>query len=217
MKKNGKFAKRGIATKVMLVILAVMLVAGISVGSTLAWLSAQSNTLTNTFSDSNVKIKLDEAKIVDGEATNERIQTGGNEYKIIPGVKYTKDPTVYVLDETDIDCILFVKFEEENNPSTYFTYDSTLDDENSGWTQGNGTDVPANVWYRTVEADAAAAEKQWTLLADGITVKKTVETTDMTAAAAAKLTYTAYAVQAIGFEDDIAGAWTAAQGLEVAN
>lgn len=221
--KNGKFAKRGIATKVMLVILAVMLVAGISVGSTLAWLSAQSNEVTNVFTPSDVAIKLDEVIVVDGvvDAEGDRT-TSGNTYKVIPGVEYTKDPKVTVLTEadvaegqdyTDIDVILFVQMTETGSPATYYAYEFNA----TGWTPVHGE---TNVWYRVV--NNADTNKSFELLTDNkIVVKNTVKKGDMDAAAAAKLTFKAYAVQKVGFVEgetvNVANAWKAAQGLEAAN
>lgn len=76
---------------------AVMLVVG-SVAGTMAYLTSQ-DTVTNTFTVGKVQIKLDEAKVgTDGKALTgdsaERVK--GNEYHLIPGSTYDKDPTVTV-------------------------------------------------------------------------------------------------------------------------
>lgn len=193
--KNGKFAKRGVATKVLVMVLALMMVVGLSVGGTLAWLTSQTNEVVNTFTATDIKITLEET---------EGLTNGVWNNKVIPGVTYDKDPVVTVTSDTTVDCYLFVEFKEEGNPSTYFTYTSTLNTDN-GWTQGDGTDIPSNVWYRTVGVEDAT--KSWHLLAnDEITVKTSVTKDNMAAAAAAKLTYTAYAIQTEGF-DSAAKAW----------
>ena len=123
---------------------------------------------------------------------------------MIPGTEYTKDPTVTVADDSE-DCYLFVKFEELNSAPTYLTYTSTLTTA-GGWTQGDGTKIPANVWYREVKASDSV--KTWELLAGNtIAVKETVTNQNAEAAAQAKLVYTAYAVQMANM-DDAADAWS---------
>lgn len=130
---NGKFAKRkGVATKAMVMILAVMLIVGISVGGTLAWLTAQTDDVVNTFTTSDIEITLAESDNLD--------------LTMVPGYTITKDPKVTVVAGSE-KCYLFVKLEESDNFDDFMTYQIA-----AGWTQGNGTDIPANVWYRTVEA-----------------------------------------------------------------
>lgn len=96
------------AKKVLaLVLCAALLVAG-SVAATLAYLTFTTGVVTNTFTTGNVAITLDESVAdvygVKGNGTT----TTGNEYKLIPGHKYTKDPTVHVQAGSE-DCYLFVK------------------------------------------------------------------------------------------------------------
>ena len=94
---NGKFAKRkGIATKTMFMILAVVLIVGISVGGTLAWLTATTGPVTNTFTVGDINITLDET-------------TPAN-YKIVPGGESAKDPTITVLKGSE-NCYVYVTVE----------------------------------------------------------------------------------------------------------
>ena len=194
---KGKYAKRkGVATKAMVMILAVMLIVGISVGGTLAWLTAKTDPVVNTFTVGDINITLTETYNFDkdGDGTSDTWTA-----KLIPGSSYQKDPKVTVKAGSE-KCYLFVKFDEENNPTIYLTYTSNL--KPSEWTQGDGTAIPANVWYRVVEADATQ-DQSWYLLAGNdtyangcVTVKDTVTKGNMpTAANAPKLTYTAYACQ----------------------
>lgn len=91
---NGKFAKRkGVATKAMFVILAVVLIVGISVGGTLAWLTATSGPVTNTFTVGDINITLTE--------------TTPTNYKIVPGGEDNKDPTITVLKNSE-NCYVYV-------------------------------------------------------------------------------------------------------------
>lgn len=74
---------------------AVMLVA-MSVGATLAYLTS-SDSVTNTFTVGNVQIELWETDVnLAGEKDGET-PVKANEYKLMPGQSYIKDPTVTVL------------------------------------------------------------------------------------------------------------------------
>lgn len=176
--------------KIAVAAAAFALVLCFAVGGTLAWLTARTNTITNTFTKGDVKISLTETWNTD---TNSDSSNDVWQAQLIPGETYAKDPTVEVLSDTNVDCWLFVKFEELNDAATYLDYTSTLTTDN-GWTQGDGTDIPANVWYREVKA--ADSVKEWELLDDNeVTVKGSVTEDNMDDAADAKLVYTAYAAQ----------------------
>lgn len=175
--------------KYIALVLAFVLVAALSVGGTLAWLTAKTDAVTNTFTTAGIDITLTETFNTDtnNDGTNDKWQA-----QMIPGYSYTKDPKVEV-STTSEDCYLFVKFEEINNPSTYLTYTSALTAAN-GWTQGDGTNIPANVWYRKVMKNGTT--RFWELLSGNtVTVKDTVTKDNMGTAASAQLTYTAYASQ----------------------
>lgn len=62
---------------------------------TVAYLTA-SKSVTNTFTVGDVNIKLEETLIKDGEATNEKTEVG-NQYHMVPGESYVKDPTVTIV------------------------------------------------------------------------------------------------------------------------
>lgn len=188
---NGKFAKRkGIATKTMFMIMAVVLIVGISVGGTLAWLTATTGPVTNTFTVGDINIKLEE-HAYNPEITNVKLNDNpvtSQTYPLIPGTTYFKDPTVTVLANSE-DCYLFVKFEEDNKNTDVLTYTSKLD--GNGWTKLGDT----NVWYR--EVDKASENVSFELLEDNkVTVPGTLTKGNMPAAASTpKLTYTAAAIQ----------------------
>lgn len=172
---NGKFAKRkGVATKTMFMILAVVLIVGISVGGTLAWLTAQSETVTNTFATSDIKVELKE--------------TTGTEYKMVPGNTITKDPQATVLTGSE-ECWLFVKLVKSTNFDSYLEY--TMAD---GWAPVTGE---TNVYARKVTTDKIGTA--FNVLKDNqVTVKGTVTKADMNALTTATyptLTVTAYASQ----------------------
>ena len=179
-----------IERKMVSLVVAVSLIMGCLIGGTLAWLTDETDSVTNTFTVGNVAIALTETPNTDSD------NNGVNDCwkaQMIPGTRYSKDPKVSVTSDTNADCYLFVKFEEKDNPSDYLTYESTLTSAN-GWTQGDGTNIPSDVWYRTVAKDADL--KEWNLLKENcVTVKTSVTEDTMTEASKAKLIYTAYAVQ----------------------
>ena len=176
--------------KTLALLLALVLVFGAAVGGTIAYLTDTTDPVTNTFTVGKVDITLTETFNTDtnNDGTNDAWKA-----QLIPGTTYTKDPVVTVTDDSE-DCWLFVKFEEIGSPKTYLTYTSTLTVAN-GWTQGDGTNIPTNVWYRAVAKDAAVKSFHL-LLNDIVTIDSDAVTNDsMTAASAAQLVYTAYACQ----------------------
>lgn len=196
--------------KIVLLSLTLALIATAIISGTLAWLTASTSEVKNTFTTAGIEIKLEETFNTDtnSDGKNDKWQA-----QLIPGYSYTKDPKVTVNNDS-VDCYLFVKFVETNNPSTYLTYTSTLTAAN-GWTQGEGTGegkngIPTNVWYRKVMTSDTT--KSWELLSGNtIAVKDTVTTANMATAATATLTYTAYASQlykSAGVEFSAAEAWT---------
>lgn len=83
-------------TKALLLTLCAVLLVAASVMGTVAYLTA-SDSVQNTFTVGKVRINLDEAKVTeDGKPVGtDRVKE--NRYKLIPGVTYTKDPTVTVV------------------------------------------------------------------------------------------------------------------------
>lgn len=171
-----------------LVLALTLLVAGV-VGGTLAWLTATTGEVQNTFTVGDIELTLTETPNTD---TNKDGKPDIWQAQIIPGYSYDKDPVVTI--DNKVDCYLFVKFEETNS-DTYLNYTSTLTTAN-GWTQGDGTNIPSNVWYRTV--NVADTTKSWNLLVgDTVAVKSGLTNEQMTTAASTTITmtYTAYACQ----------------------
>lgn len=185
--------KKGLAMVLALVLLAVCAVSG-----TLAWLTAKSDTVVNTFTTSDIKVELKE--------------TTGAEYKMIPGYTIGKDPKATVLEGSE-ECYLFVKLEKSSNFDDYLEYAIA-----DGWTQlttdKNGNAITDLVYYRKVlTKDIGTA---YSVLAnDQVTVKGSVTKDLMNALDAAGavkpiLKFTAYASQlykSAGVEFTAAEAW----------
>ena len=179
--------------KILLVGLLVVLVAAVSVGLTVAFLTSQS-TVTNTFTVGDVKITLDEAKVdANGEPVSSAERVTANTYKLIPGHSYTKDPQIHV-DASSEDCYLFVKVQDG---LAAIEADQTIAAQMAanGWKAVSGVD---NVYVYAVSSDAK------TIVAKGanINVFGSFTLTDSANTVAykdAQIVVKAYAIQADGF------------------
>lgn len=179
--KNGKFRRRGVATKTFAVILALMLVVGISVGATIAWLTAKTDPVVNTFTVGDINITLEETT---------------KDYKIVPGVDIDKDPVVTVLADSEA-CWLFVEIDEANWPTATEEDGTTRKVEYEvadGWTE-----LKDGVYYR--EVDASDVDQEFAVLKDNqVTVSGTLTKAEVEAITTnPTLTFTAYAIQKEGF------------------
>lgn len=185
-------------SKAILMVVCAMLLVAASVMGTLAYLTSQAS-VTNTFSVGKVAITMDEAKVdeygvVDAEAT-ERVKT--NEYKLVPGHKYIKDPTIHVQAESE-NCWVFAKI--ENGLGS----DATLN-MNTDFIQltVNGADVPGVYYYKDI---VTYSEDVTDLVVfRDFTFGQTANPASYTTA---KIIVTGYAIQADGFSTAEA-AWTA--------
>ena len=199
---------------VLIMVLAMMLVCVMSVAGTLAWLTAETLEVKNTFTVGKVKIALTEAKVDEyGVATEGRWDADeaeegknvGNEYKLIPGHNYTKDPTI-TIEKGSEECYVFVKVvngiseleDQEGN-----TIAKQI--ENNGWTALTGVD---NVYYKEQAAATEAAAdlivfNEFTLATDANVEQYSGED----AAELPEITITAYAVQKDGM-DSATDAWS---------
>ena len=191
------------AKKIVTAGLALVMVAGISVAGTLAYLTSTSKEVKNTFTVGKVAITLDEADVnTDGTyVTNVDNRVQENEYKLMPGRKYIKDPTVRV-ESTSEDAWLFVKVENgiagiEAEGDTTIAAQMTA----NGWT---AVDEADNVYaYRSIVHAGDKLPVFGTFTVDGGVVD-----TELDDYATAEINVIAYAIQADGF-DTSAEAWTA--------
>lgn len=205
--RQRKLRNRRIALTVCLML--VVMVA--SIGGTVAWLTAKTAPVVNTFTYGDINIDLYEHNY---DASTNSLGTtkvkNVEDYKIIPGVNLPKDPTVEVKANSEA-CWLFVKVEAENWPT--FTGDAKISyavkTGEGGWTQGDGTNIPANVYYRAVGATTADTHFE-VLDGNKVTVRNTLTKEDIKGITAKPtLTFTAYAIQQEGF-DTAAAAWAKA-------
>ncbi|MBQ7048671.1 MAG: hypothetical protein IJN86_06945 [Clostridia bacterium] len=170
--------------KIVLLVVAFVLTIAASVGVTLAWLTAKSDDVTNTFAPSTINIELTETKGTD--------VANGKSFLMVPGHVLDKDPKVTVKADSE-DCYVFIKVTKVNDPDAFLTYTIASD-----WTELPNVD---GVYYRIVEKNATV-DQSFDILADNkVTVKQDVTKTQMEnlknlgEQLYPKLTFKAYAVQ----------------------
>lgn len=84
------------ANKILLICICLIAVLTVSLVGTLAYLLDTDSTV-NTFTVGQVHISVDEAKVnADGTLVAGADRVKANEYHVLPGMEYTKDPTVTV-------------------------------------------------------------------------------------------------------------------------
>jgi len=183
----------------MALVLALGLVTVGIVSGTMAWLTASSTEVQNTFTDSDINITLTESDTdlnKDGDQHN---------YKMIPGWTIAKDPKVTVAAGSE-DCYVFVKIDKSAN------YDDYLNDYDvdGAWNQletdGDNPEAVQGVFYQKVTGVNESSWSDYVLagkngFANGyVTVKEAVTKAQMNALTADSssyptLTFTAYASQ----------------------
>lgn len=170
--------------KTLTLVAVIALTAAIAIGGTLAWLTATTDPVTNTFTIGNVAIALDE--------------TTGENYKMVPGETIAKDPIATVKANSEA-CWLFVEVTPSTTLGDYidYTVDPTI------WTKLEG-----NVYYKAVAASDDA--QSFNILTSNDTYKNgfvnvwdSVTQEDMNALQAVgavqpTLTFKAYAIQQSG-------------------
>ena len=175
--------------KSLALVLALAMIVVCVVGGTLAWLTATTPEVKNTFTYGDINITLAESENLD--------------LKMIPGYTIAKDPKVTVMANSE-KCYLFVKVDKSANFDTFMTYDMA-----DGWT---ALDDVSGVYYRVV--DASATNQEFGVLKnDKVTVSGDVTKAmlnGLTENTYPTLTFTAYACQynsTNGTPFDAADAW----------
>ena len=189
MGKYESRKRRTVSSRTFIMLLALVLVIGVAAGSTVAWLTATTDSVVNTFTYGDINIELTETK------------PEGKQAKIIPGVNIDKDPKVTVKANSEA-CYLFVKVVEKGD----FVKDKVTYEIASGWEKLTGVDGVDDVYYRVV--DATTADTSFDVLKDNkVTVSESLTKEDIKdIATQPTLTFTAYAVQKDGI-NDAATAW----------
>lgn len=204
--------KKKILKVLALVACAVLLVVG-SIAGTLAYMTSQAE-VTNTFTVGNVAITMTEAKVTAYGVKDGDTRVTTNEYKLIPGHEYVKDPTIYVEAGSE-ECYLFVKV-VNGISAIEAAGDTTIAKQlaDNNWVvfdEANGIYV-----YKTT-VDARKATENVVIpvfakftIASTANVTVDADTDSVADYTKATVDVTAYAIQADGF-DDAADAWDAAK------
>ena len=182
--RGARRARKSMGRKAIVVLSLMMVLVMAAVSGTVAWLTATTGPVTNTFTVGDINITLTE--------------TTGPSYHIVPGQDIDKDPKVTVTAGSE-KCYVFVKIDEANWPTPTLENNTrkvnyTVD---SAWKPVSGV---SGVWYQTVDASSATTDQVLPVLAgnkvyvSGELTKTEVGniTTDPT------LTFTAYACQYLG-------------------
>lgn len=192
MKKLNKF---GVST--LTIALAAILVFGGAIGGTIAWLTAQTDSVTNVFTVGSIQLSLTETN-----AAGETVNSGEQEFLVTPGSNLTKDPTVTV-GAGSVASYVFVKIEE----SAAFTADDNISyTVAEGWTALTGV---TGVYYREVaEIAADGTAQEFSVLANDTVVVSNAFDGSEDDGNGYSLTFTAYGIQKDNLAD-AATAWTA--------
>lgn len=179
--------------KTLTMVLAFALIFALGIGATLAWLTATSGEVKNTFTTSDINIELAEGKDLN--------------LKMVPGHTITKDPKVTVKAGSE-DCYLFVKVEKSTNFDSFMTYEMA-----AGWTQLTGVQGVDNVYYMVIDSADKMGTPYSVLKDDQVKVLDGVTKTMMNGLTADNyptLTVTAYASQLhknVSATFDVGEAW----------
>ena len=215
---SGKYTrsgKRSFGSKSVFLMLALVLVIGCTIGGTLAWLTAQTGDVENTFVAGQIgTLELE-------EEADQITTTDGHQFIVIPGVDITKDPKVTYTPTTEdgtvpVDAYVFVEltgigqnkwawnataaqYEIKSGNNVVLSFKIA-----DGWTA-----VPnvSDVYYKTSTGTTGLTDDP--IIKDNkITVSHLITEDDVetVATAADKLTFTAYAIQQQGF-DTVTAAW----------
>ena len=204
--------------KIAALLLAAVLLVSATVAVTVAYLTAETGVVTNTFEVGNVQIDLDEVKVDEYGAIDETVsgRVKENDYTLIPGHEYVKDPTVYV-EFGSQPCWLFVKvvnglerIEAEDGTlmsdgtTKYVSIEKQM--EANGWRSLDGVN---NVYYYKTIIDARKAKVEKLVFANFMLDGEAVFEDDSHNETYDDVTIDAYAIQADGF-DTALKAWTTA-------
>ena len=140
-------------------IVALTLALLVAVGGSIAWLVAESTEIENVFTPSDINISLTETPNLD--------------FQMVPGDRLVKDPTVSVLNTTNVDVWLFVEVTESANLDEYIAY--AIADGADGWKLYDGSDTGADANSATVtkyvifrEVKVADTDKEFNILGNGV-------------------------------------------------
>ena len=188
--------------KAVALLLACMMLLGVAIGGTIAWLTSTTEPVSNVFTVGDINIGLAE--------------TTGTEYDYVPGQTLSKDPTVTVKENSE-PCWLFVEVVEQHNSCEVLVTSSPINismaadpviewdvidtpedvsatSGSTAWTKLDGQ----NVWYIKIANKTTADTTYPVLTGNQVTVNEHVikeMVPQLTDATKPTLSFTAYAIQ----------------------
>lgn len=207
-------------TKVLGLVMAAVLLVTATVFGTMAYLT-DTDEVVNTFTVGSVAIKLDEADVkLDGTyETDHDSRVSANDYKLMPGHEYIKDPTVTVVKGSESSYVrMLVTLSNASALKEVFGADFLPENYVEGWdsTTWVASGITENtddntITYEFRYKDTVAAPDADVVLDDlfeSFTVPGTVTNDQLAKLKGMTITVNAHAIQADGFEDAVE-AWKA--------
>ena len=161
--------------KIVSLVLVFALALALGIGGTVAWLTAQTESVVNTFTVGDINIDLFEHEY---DPTTEQLKTTttkeNKNYKYVPGDTLPKDPYVVVKAGSEA-CYLFVKVTDSNNSIT----DANNNNKIVNWTIDSSWTAVADhpgYWYK--EVAAITSDTTYPVLSNSVKVSEKV-TKDM--------------------------------------
>ena len=194
-------------TKALLLALCgVLLIVG-TVFTTVAFLTSTTDVVKNTFTVGNVTITLDEEDVDD--STPDKDRDVENEYHLVPGGEYEKDPTIHVQANSE-DCYLFIKV--KNDIASVEDSSSTIESQilANDWVVLSQENDGSVIYYLSEKVESSEDVQDVYIFA-GFKVSDDVsnETLADLVETEPSITVVAYAIQSTGF-DSAEEAWAAA-------
>lgn len=197
--------------KKLTTVLAIVLVVALSVAGTYAYLTAQTDTVTNTFTAAGLasSFSLDESQAnqqPDGSYTLDvatRVQE--NQYSVVPKVNLAKDPTVHVTLEKNVGAYVFLAVDDNLGDGLTATIDrgnwTALD---TTYTDAQG--VEWTMYYKQLAGSENPAQVDINVLAG-----RQIVVGDTVAAECGNIVFNAYLTQSAGFTSAL-DAWNNSWG-----
>lgn len=186
--------------KIAIAIAAAALAGTCAIGGTLAWLTATTDEVTNTFTVGNIQMTLDETNINDPSAAR---VTSNSYTSVMPGDTYIKDPTVHIAEGSE-PCYVYVEVVDTTNGAVQYKIDT------ANWTKVENTD---NIYRYNSEVDAGNEAKTLPSIfvteTEGsekynITINSTLDAASLAALENQTITVNAYAHQSENVEQTAA-------------
>ena len=203
--------------KALIMVLCAVLLVSTTMFATIAYLKSE-DTVNNTFTVGNVQITLDEAEVdLYGTPVEGNNRVTENKYKLIPGHKYIKDPSVTVMAGSE-DCYVRVLV-TLNKREALYNLPSSINIENcfeinyEYWTYKNMTQDIDNdtytyeFWYKEI-VKTSGENNTLSAVFETITVPDVLTNDQLQTLDELQINVVAHAIQADGFES-ATEAWTA--------